>query len=213
MKRDSWLLTGLHQTWNFKHFGHYGGWQLGSGVPTSPTCLGAFQPGRHLGGDQHHSQLHSTNSLRTALYADFSFTHRKHSRTLKWLNVSTSDELASSWQATFYSQRQATSFLLRIRGHTQFLLEKLNAVFASRECVVRGLQCWNSLERSRFYSRCRDTWTALNTQWNSSNFPHRPSPPSPPPLSCPSLHGDHALKVFTLGKCRGGKKCPSHNLV
>ena len=116
------------------------------------------------GGDQHHSQLHSTNSLRTALYADFSFTHRKHSRTLKWLNVSTSDELASSWQATFYSQRQATSFLLRIRGHTQFLLEKLNAVFASRECVVRGLQCWNSLERSRFYSRCRDTWTALNTQ-------------------------------------------------
>ena len=49
MKRDSWLLTGLHQTWNFKHFGHYGGWQLGSGVPTSPTCQGAFQPGRHLG--------------------------------------------------------------------------------------------------------------------------------------------------------------------
>ena len=137
-------------------------WEWSSDIAHLPGCIPTWAtPG---GGDQHHSQLHSTNSLRTALYADFSFTHRKHSRTLKWLNVSTSDELASSWQATFYSQRQATSFLLRIRGHTQFLLEKLNAVFASRECVVRGLQCWNSLERSRFYSRCRDTWTALNTQ-------------------------------------------------
>ena len=59
MKRDSWLLTGLHQTWNFKHFGHYGGWQLGSGVPTSPTCQGAFQPGRHLGGGGGTSTTHS----------------------------------------------------------------------------------------------------------------------------------------------------------